>query len=61
MVFGLAHPKTFCGESARKNNTFGSEQLHVQLTDFLEVEPLVTELGRYHKRVLAAHAATSKF
>ena len=59
MVFWLAHPKTFWGESARK--AFGSEQVHVQLTDFLEVEPLVTELGKYHKRVLAMHAATSKF
>ena len=48
-------------ESKDLRGTFGSEQLHVQLANFLEVEPLVTELGKYHKRVLAMHAATSRF
>ena len=48
-------------ESKDLRVTFGSEQLHVQLANFLEVEPLVTELGKYHKRVLATHAATSTF
>ena len=48
-------------ESKDLRGTFGSEQLHVQFTNFLEVEPLVTELGKYRKRVPAMHAATSRF
>jgi hypothetical protein len=48
-------------ESKDLKGVFGAEHLLVQLEKFLEVEPLVTELGKYHKRVLAMHAATSKF
>ena len=53
--------RTFITESKDLRDTFGPEQLHVQPTNFMEVEPLVTEPGKYHKRVLAMDAATSRF
>ena len=41
--------------------TFGTEQLVVQLTEFIKCKPVLASLQKYLKRVLAMHAATCKF
>jgi hypothetical protein len=41
--------------------TFGAEHLLVEVGRFLEMEPMVLDLRKYYQRVLAMHAANSKF